>query len=255
MGMLSPGVGLTRAPPRGSRAWALADLGVALLDMWDAEQTATLSLTGSAVDAWRSSANAYSASQATPASRPAYSDTAFNGRPGVTFDGVDDHLNYEGVGVLPIGATPCEIWALVDQTALAADTSARYPFDYGGATSPLHRGIRRGVTAGVNQASASIGNGASATTVTVSGDFSGRTVVRAAAGATQTIVSRNGQVGNPSSIVPGTTAVRTRIGATTVATPANFFQGVVSLILVTAPLSTDQAASLLAFLKTRGGIA
>src|SRR5690606_10199289 len=100
--------------------------------------------------------------------------TTFNGRPGLTFDGADDFLEYAGVGVFPASSTAGELWALVSQDALPADTTARYAVGYGGSTSPTGRGLRRGVSGGVNQATALWGvSGGSNAIASAPGDYSG----------------------------------------------------------------------------------
>ena len=64
------------------------------LAMWlDASDPSTLTLVSGAVSEWRDkSGNSRHVSQGVAANRPAYSATSFNGRPGLTFDGVNDGL-------------------------------------------------------------------------------------------------------------------------------------------------------------------
>lgn len=193
--------------------------------------------------------------QAIGASRPLYSATSFNSRPGLTFDGSDDELTYAGVGVFPVAANPCEIWALVNQTALAADNSQRHITCYGGAQTGIRRAAIRAVSNGANQARAEIGNGTTGDVATSPGDFSGVNVVRVVSGSTQAQASRNGNAGSAVSSVPAIGTTRTRIGATSATTAANFFSGVISFIAITAQLSSDDAAKMLTYLKARGGIA
>jgi hypothetical protein len=232
------------------------DLGTGLYDLWDAERAGDLSLSGAAVTAWTSAKNGYSAAQSTGASRPAYSATSFNGRPGVTFDGADDELTYAGVGVFPTGASPCEIWVLADQAAMPpGSTAARIVFGLGATATAQRRSLQRAVVSSANVAQLEVGNGAGANTASGPGVFSGRTILRAISGATTARVDQNGVAGTAAAVVPNIGTTRTRIGATTANTAANFFQGVVSLIAVTELLSDLQAGQMLAFLKTRGGIA
>lgn len=238
----------------GAAGFTPGSLGADLLDMWDAEDASKFTLSGSSVNAWASSKNGYSAAQSVGASKPTYSATSFNGRPGVTFDGSDDELTYPGVGVLPTGSTACEIWALISQNSLVADTGAKIIFGYGGATSPTRRAIDRNVTFSVNRARNTIGNGTTTRgSVNSSVDFSGIHVVRAVINATaRTDVDG---VAGPDDV--GTTATgtdRVRIGAISNATASNFFLGVANFFAVTNPLSATQAASMLAYLKARGGI-
>lgn len=248
-----PARGLTRNT--GVGAWTPANLGAALYDMWDAERADLISLSGSAVTAWASVKNGYSAGQAVGASRPLYSLTSFNGRPGITFDGSDDFLSYDGVGVFPTGATACEIWALTDQAALAADAVARLPIAYGGLGTLLSRRLQRISNAGTNRARVVTGDGSTGiAAIQSSVDFSGRHAVRGIVGEANTDIAVDGTAGTPAAVVPATGTVRTRIGADTNTTPGGYWLGTHSLIAITAPLDATQAAQMLAYLKTRGGI-
>lgn len=240
---------------QGGGGWSPLSLGASLYDMWDAERGTTIDLSGAAVTAWRSAKNAYSAAQAVGAGRPLYSATSFNSRPGVTFDGSDDELTYAGVGVFPVGTTGCEIWTLLDQTALAADSTVRAVFSYGGNTAASRRTMQRAVSTGANVAQARIGNGSSSVTPSGTGDYSGRHVVRAVSSLTDVRVDVDGVVGSTSAVVPSIGSTRTRIGALNSDTASGFLKGVLSLVAVTAPLSDAEAAQMLTYLKTRGGIA
>lgn len=233
-----------------------SDLGAALYDMWDVEDASKLTLVGAAVTAWASSKNGYSAAQAVGAARPVYSATSFNGRPGLTFDGSDDELTYAGVGVFPVGAAACEIWMLVDQPVAPAITTTGIMFSYGGMASTDRRRINRQVVSGVNRASVGVGTGgAEVVPVNAVADFSGRNVLRGIISGTDTVIAVNGASGAATAAVPATGSVRTRLGANTGASAGGFANVVVSLVAVTAPLSTDQATQMLAYLKARGGIA
>lgn len=230
------------------------DLGEALHDLWDAERTADLTLSGGAVAAWTSARHGHAAAQATSGARPVYSSTSFNGRPGVTFDGIDDELTYAGVGSFPTGSAPCEIWALVDQTAPASDPGGRAIFAYGAAATASRRTVQRAVSGGTNVAQVEVGNGGGANTATASGDFSGRQVLRAISGGGQARVERNGVTGAAASSTPSIGTTRTRMGASNGNMIGNFFKGVIAFIAVTDPLSDAQAARMLAWLRARGGI-
>lgn len=235
--------------------WTPLALGPLLYDMWDAERSSTLSLSGSAVTEWRSVKNGYAATQGVGAARPVYSATSFNGRPGVTSDGLDDELTYTGVGALPVGSSPAEVWLLADQTALVADTAVREVVGWGGASFDLHVRVRRVVSAGANAAQSQYGVGGSAVIVATTTGFSGRTVVRVVYDGSTTRVEVNGAAGTPSG--SGTAAVGTsrfRIFAAPGTSAANFYQGILSFCAVTQPLGSADAARMLAFLRTRGGI-
>lgn len=239
---------------KGGRSWDYMDLGDDLFDAWDAEDASSFTLVGSAVSAWRSRLHGYSTAQAVAAARPLYSTTAINARPGVILDGADDELTYAGVGVLPVGSDPCEIWALVDQAALVADTTFRVLCAYGGTASATRRTLQRATSPGNNDALITVGDGATPVTSLASG-FGGRCVVRAVVSSATARIDLNGAPGTPANVVPATSNTRLRLGANNGNTAANFFQGALSLLAVTKPLSSDQATKMLIYLKTRGGIA
>lgn len=246
------GVGL---PFLAGGGFAPSDLGASLYDAWDAERADLISLSGSAVTAWASTKNAYSAAQAVGAARPVYSATSFNGRPGITFDGSDDELTYAGVGLFPIGANACEMWVLASQDSLPADTTNRRAFAYGDTTSTA-RSVMRGVDTGVNRALGVIGNGAGDSRPSnASVDLSGRHVIRLIIGATSSQVDVDGAAGAPQAVVPATATGRVRLGALSATVASSFWQGALSFAAVTTSLSADQAAQMLAYLKARGGIA
>ena len=243
-------LGLTLSP---GGVWSPLSLGTALYDMWDSENVSLFTLSGSTVTTWTSTKMGYAATQTISASKPVLSSTAFGGRPGVVFDGADDFLTAGTTGIFPTGAAESELWALVDQTAPASDVASRVPASYGGGGNDA-RFIQRRVVSGNNVVEARVGLGATTVATTTVATFFGRSVVRARFGATTTSISLNGGAEGSVSATPATSALRTRIGATAFSTASNFFQGVVSLIAVTAPLTADQATQMLKYLKARGGI-
>lgn len=83
-------------------AWTPADLGSKVVGWWDASDSSTLTLSGSAVSAWASKVGGISASQATAANQPVYSATARNSLPGVTFDGSNDYLDISSIAGFPV---------------------------------------------------------------------------------------------------------------------------------------------------------
>lgn len=245
MTVLLTGAGHGVAP-----VWTPADLGASLLAWWDANTGVTE--TGGAVSAWEDSVAAHTLVQATEGAQPVYSATSFNGAPGITFDGTADYLSVEGVGALPTGADPCEVWVLVDQTALAADTSTRQIFRYGSSASNASRAVQRFVATGVNRAVIGTGDGASLiNTTNTSVDFSGRHVIRAIYGATATSISVDGGALTTTNVVPATGTTRTRMAATTAGTAAGFGQGVYAAVLCTSSLTDGEAMRLYAWLNGR----
>jgi hypothetical protein len=230
-------------------------LGASLLGFWDAERNAMITQSGGLVSSWTDVVGGYAAVQATAGSKPTVSATGFNGRQAVALDGIDDFLELIGVP-FPTGASPCEIWALVDQTALPADTTLRFIFSYGGAATATTRTIGRTVTSGVNRVYILSGDGSAAPSTTATPAFDGRHVARGIITATTFNAAIDDTLGDvPRASVSATGTERVRIGAISRTTAVNFYQGLVNAILVTAPLTTPQAAQLMAYLKKRGGIA
>lgn len=87
----------------GVTLWTPTELGSAVVAWWDADDVATLTLSGSAVTDWASKAGGITASQGTSSARPSYSATARNGKPGVVFDG-GDRLAISSVAGFPTGS-------------------------------------------------------------------------------------------------------------------------------------------------------
>lgn len=246
--------GVRRSWTGSLSAFTPVDLGASLYDMWDAENASSLTLVGSAVSAWASVKNGYSAAQSTSGSRPVYSSTSFNGRPGLTFDGVDDCLTYAGVGNFPTGSAAGEVWALVDQTALQADIINRRLLSYGAGSGTDDRQVLRYNATGLQRINANIGTGGGTVGANNMVPGSGRLAIRAQIGSASTLVTVNGIPDVPVAAVPATGTVRTRIGANSSPTPAVFWQGQIAFVAMTAPLTTEQAGYMFAYLQTRGGI-
>lgn len=229
--------------------WVPTDLGDSLIAWWDASEG--VSLSGSQVTAWADRKSGHSVTQGTAAARPLWSATSFGGKPSLTFDGIDDLLNMESLPFMS-GATPGEIWAVVQQDALVADTGARRLISIGGATLSS-RYIRRFVSGGVNRVHALVGDG---TSLVQSGipavDASSRHVVRGVFTATSVQAGVDGTLGTSAAVVPNTPATRVNIGASSSsAIGAEYWQGKIRDVIVTDPLSTNQAGQLQTFLSAR----
>ena len=243
-------------PPLGSvlRApfddgWTPRNLGN-LNEWWDAENLPSFTFNGSAVSAWKGRAVGVVASQAVAGSQPGYSATAFNGkRPGVTFDGVADELT--AASVLS-GATAGELWALVDQTAAAADTTTRVAFSTG-SSAASKRELARVVASGTNRARAATFDGSTTPTAQdTTVDFSGVHLIRAIFAPLLLTLEIDGVV--TSTVITGnsTGSGRTRIGANPVSTAGNFFQGVGnSFLAFNGLLSLNEANQMSAYFNAR----
>lgn len=229
-------------------------LGASLLAYWDAEDASSLSLTGSSVNSWTDRKSGYATTQATGGAKPVYSTTSFNGRPGLTFDGVDDTMSMTGVGALPVGANASEVWVLVEQTALDADTTTRGVFAYGGASASNRRSLSRVRPDTVSRARYSVGDGAVGVQVDETATaLNGYKLIRATATGTISTISVNGGTAQSTSVVPASGNSTIRIGS--ILSSGNFWQGQINTVLVTALLSNEQSAQLTQYLKSRGGIA
>jgi hypothetical protein len=232
-----------------------AKLGGYLRAWWDAER-ADLITTSTGVSSWKDVVAGYDMTQATGAAQPMWSPTSFGGFPGVTFDGIDDCLASTDVALLaalPFNADPCEMWTVVQQDALAADATTRDIFTYGGASTQMSRRAERVVVGGVNRSRVLQGNGTTSDTAAgpTTVDFSTRHVVRCVYGAASISHYLDGIAGATTASVGGVGQIRARMGATQVATAAQFWQGGIASVLVTLPLPEDKAAALHAYLMQR----
>lgn len=228
--------------------WTPIDLGPKLIAWWDSSQG--VSLSGNQVTAWVDRKSGYSASQDVSAARPVYSATSFNGAPGLTFDGVDDNLSLASPP-FPDAASPSEIWAVVQQDALAADTTFRCVFAYGNNAATSRR-MARDVSGGVNRLSVNVGDGSSNVQIARPAvDFSSRHVARAQVGASAAQAFLDGAAGTSTAAIPATgNTGLPRIGAHLGGT-SSFWNGKIRDVIVTGPLSPDQATALLTFLLAR----
>ena len=114
------------------------------------------------VSSWKDIVAGYVATQGTAAARPVYSAASFNGAPALTFDGVDDVLTCADAALLaalPTGVNGSELWALVQQDALAADAAQRNVVSYWQNTSQTSRRLGRTASSGVNRILGLVGNG------------------------------------------------------------------------------------------------
>lgn len=226
-----------------------------LLAWWDAERP-DLMTTSTGISSWKDVVAGYDMTQATGAAQPVWSPTSFGGFPGMTFDGTDDCLASiatDLLAVLPFNADPCEIWSVVQQDALAADTTTREVFSYGGASTQLSRRAERVVASAVNRVRVLQGNGTTSDTAagTTTIDFSTRHVMRCVCGPSSISVYLDGVVGATTASTGGIGQVRARIGATQVSTAAQFWQGKIAAILVTLPLPEDKTAALHSYMMNR----
>lgn len=232
-----------------SGRWDPYQLGHNLLGWWSADRNDSILRTGGTpIVTWSDvTRNRYAATQGTSDNRPTYAPTSFNNCPAITFDGSNDELTL-GSTPFPTGANPVEVWAVVEQSALAADSTTRMLFSYGGTGNANRRALLRRVSGGVNRFGADTGDNSSAiATDNAAVDFSGRHCVRAIFGATATSVSVNGGALSTTNVVPATGTTRTRIGANTANTAAVFWNGRIRHVVVANPLADIEAALMAAW--------
>lgn len=221
--------------------------------IWDAKRLDNLTLTAIAsgdVANWRDGVNSFSPSAASL--RPSFTSTGFNGHEVVTFNGTDDVLASGNTGVLPVAAVPCEIWGIIDQTALAADATLRWIIAWGSGTGAIARGVARNVSSGANRIEVRVGNGS---TIDIAFNnsvaFSGRHIFRAIITGTTIQVDLDGVAGSPVSSVPNTNTTRTRIGASANTGADLYHQGGIHYLAVTPILTAPFAQRMYNYLNPR----
>lgn len=236
----------------GPALWTPLALGADLLGYWDAENTPTLTLSGSNVSSWADAVNGYVVSQALSSLKPIYSATSFNGRPGLAFDGTDDYLTIAS-SPFPLGTHALEMWSLVSSTTIGSVVATKIIASHAGSSAADALRLRRIGTGTTSQGGSSTGTSStSINAMNTTTDFVGRHVLRGAFGLTQTKAYVDNDAAVTISAVPFENAGPFVIGATNTGTAV--FPGIMNAVLVTLPLSDSQAALLLSYLKTRGGI-
>lgn len=228
-------------------------LGTDLLGYWDANRADLITQSGGLVSQWLDIRHGYALVQATGANQPGYSATGFNGRPCVTGNGTGQYMT---LAPDPFPVDAFELWAVVDQTAFAADATIRVIFQKGGNTASTAQGIRRAVVSAVNRARSSYRSSNETQSLA---DFSGRHVVRGVflTGGTLGFGTHECFIDGVSDgltnvgtgeVIPQT---RARLFASTLDTAASFYQGGACAILVTNPLSASKSGALTAALMQR----
>lgn len=232
--------------------WGPLLLGSKLVNWWDASTGVTLST--NKVTAWADRKAGLSAAQGTDAARPIYSATGFNDKPGITFDGTDDFLR-AAAHAMPTGAGVSELWALVEQSSLVADTAVKTVVALG-AASGFDAQVRVGRTGAgnLNRGVSNVGTGGGAAIFPgqTTTDLSLRHVLRLQVGATSSVMSVDGLAGTVANGIPAIGAGNFSIGASGNTAPGGFWNGKVrDIISIAGALTTTEAASLLAYLNAR----
>jgi len=100
--------------------WTPANLA-STVAWWDASETSSLTIASGTASAWTDKKNGIVASNSTAAQQPAYSATALNSKPGLTFDGVNDRLAFPTNSFLPVGTAPLTVLIVARAGATAGD--------------------------------------------------------------------------------------------------------------------------------------
>ncbi|MBX7249348.1 MAG: hypothetical protein K1X35_09950 [Caulobacteraceae bacterium] len=231
VGVGTPGGGAIAPTP-------LTILGGLLVGWWNADSASKITVTGSGVSSWKDEIGGYDLTQATDAARPTWSPTSFNGRAGVTFDGVDDFLRLNATpGTFPVGNASSEIWIAGAQDQDKNLTAATTAFGYGSGSTAT-RLVRRTVTSADNRAGL---NAQGTSTINTSGIWLGRHLVRACfvdAACTPHFDGVAGPVGGQSL---ATVSGNVTAGATTAASANGFFGGTLHQVLVLGGTPSSQA--------------
>lgn len=252
-------IGITLATTNVSRERGIAgrwnpliDLGPKLLGWWSAEP-AYLTLNVLEVTEWRDVTHGY---VMTPTGAPTYDATGWTGgRPAVESDGAGYFACVDAafLASLPSGAAAGELWGLVRQDDLPADTTERVVMSYGaGSAFNNARRMTRVVSVGVNRGQIMVGTGAAAVIARNDvADFSGDTLVRGQYGATQSVLTIDGSVTAPLAAVPATTVTKATLFASSGTVPTQIWKGGARDFMFTTALNAEEALLLNAWLAAR----
>lgn len=230
--------------------WTPLILGAKLLAWWKAPtpgSNATLDVSGS-LASWVDEVGGYSLVNATVAEQPMYSAATFNGDACAEFDGVDDALKVAPAPAgIPSGAASSELWAHIRQDRPKSSGTTSFIVGLGGSNTLRRREISR-ITGGVLRASY---GDASVTTNSdnANADLGGYHVVR---GVFDNAVRADidGVAGPMSGAVVGSTlATQFTVGAAGSFAASSRYLGGIRQVLVTAPLTDEEAGNLIAYLN------
>lgn len=123
--------------------------GINITAWFDAMESSSVILNGTTVSQWRDiSGNGRHATQATKANQPTYTPNGLNGKPVLTFDGVDDFLSSSGWDGLISGLSGLTISTVIRGTSgtlinTTGNNGAQFSIESGGAfwinsTSPIY---------------------------------------------------------------------------------------------------------------------
>ena len=215
-------------------------LGAKLLGHFSGEAAQTLTLAGASVTSWTCLVSGLVVSPGDAGTRPIY-DAASKA---LTFDGTDDFLAANSNPYFA-DAAEGEVFLVVNQSALPADTTARAALYLGSAASlDISRAVDRFVSGAANRVRARTGiTGSSASVVNDLGDLSGKRRIGVRWSNTTTYASMDNNTEASVAAIPTTATTRTVIGAYTDAT-SGFWSGQVHEVIITAPLTTQERDAL-----------
>lgn len=226
----------------------LSALGSDLLGYFEARRPDSMTTGSSLVAEWRCLKTGYAVTQGTDGAKPVYSATSFGGDPGLTFDGIDDVLLNTNH---PYPTASFEVWQVLSQGTLPADTTQKYSFGMG-AGSGTGATISRVVAGGNNRIRGTVGNGTSAFNSTNSSvDFSSRHIARMIVSSTGVKMEIDGVTVTEAAVIPSLNNARFRFGAFINTLPGNFYQGQIAACLITNLLSGVRLADLQNWLLAR----
>jgi hypothetical protein len=221
---------------------------------WDADREDLVTQSGGSVSVWTDLKGGYILTAATA---PAFTSTGFNGRPALVF-GTESGTLETGTGapvlsVLPSGAQPGELWALVQQTIAGSDGTTRTAVAYGGASAVTGRGLQRTPVSTVNRGRLFVGTGGTSTVNGSIVDLSNYHVIRGVFGPTATTLYVDGTAEGTVIATPTTSTTRLRVGASNNNSASTFWRGKVAAIVATTQLSEGEAQVIHDYLMARRG--
>jgi hypothetical protein len=161
--------------------------------------------------------------------QPLFSTSYLNGRASAVFDGTTDYGRLVGITGLPVGSAPRQVWILFETIGAGQNGTM---FNYGGTANDTYVRIGRSAGERLTLTTGTTGNTASG----LSGATNGRHMAMGRWSATEDSGRIRGGI-NPTSLVMGvalnTSTTQLTVGATNATTPAQFFSGAISAILIT----------------------
>lgn len=248
-----PGVAI---PQWANTAAVVTALGTDLLEFFDADDAAKITLVGSHVSAWAGEkATTMIPAQATDANRPIYGATQWNAaKPSIAFGNTTKRLNAPNVLGVQTGKTPFELWAVLDQQNIAGTGVI---FNWPSTTAGQNIDLRVFRSGAANTLRVSIANndGTNKMMIFYADGFLGKHIVRVRVELAQVLAGLDSDY--PANKMPAFANDLGTLGATGVfsmgagATGGSIWTGEMRKVLTTKLLTDLQAASLYNYLTTQ----